>query len=112
MAEEEKRFKVLKKISYEEQISKENKRITMNTFAFGLASIAAVWCYTLGTDMNSINGKITEYLLASGEVIIAIQNLKVIVGAITRKTILDSKIEDINNELDMLQNEESKGMGR
>ncbi len=112
MTEEEKRFKVLKKISYEEQISKENKRITMNTFAFGLASIGAVLCYTLGTDMNNIYGKITEYLVASGDFIIAIEYLKVIVGAITRKTILDSKIEDINNELDMLQMEESKGMER
>lgn len=112
MEEEEKRFKVLKKISYEEQISKENKRITMNGFAFGLAAIVAIWSYTLGKDANNIYGKIIEYLVASGEVIIAIENLKVLIEAITKKTILDNKIEDINNELDILQMEESKGMGR
>ena len=52
MTEEQKRFKILKRTSYEEQISQENKEATKNTFLFGLSAAAAISILSAAAQQN------------------------------------------------------------
>lgn len=109
MTEEEKRFKILKKESYEELKEKENKKVTKIVFWTGVTSIIVVTCI-----YEMSNFEISELGLLSGIVYSAytVGNLKNVIEAICKKTKYESKIEDIDRELEMLEQNESRGMKR
>ncbi len=111
MTNEQKRFKIQKKESYEKQISEENKEITKKTFLFGLAAAAALCTFTAVAHAatNNTLGLANMYfgLVNTG---LGAYQLKGLIESISKKTNLQSKVEDINNELEMPKNEESRGM--
>lgn len=109
MTEEQKRFKILKKESYEQQMSEENKRATGRTFLIGFSSALAVYSFLLASKSDGLTIKIYEGLGLLNAVYGAYQ-LKALMKAISKKTMLQGKIEDINTELDMPENEENRGM--
>ena len=109
MTEEEKRFKILKKESYEELKEKESKKVTKSVFWTGVTSAFVV------LSIFGINHfEIPELGLYVGIVYSAhtVGNLKNVIEAICKKTMYESKIEDIDRELEMLEQNESRGMKR
>ncbi len=113
MTDEQKRFKIQKKESYEEQISQENKRSTQKTFLFGLAAAAALCNFTAVANAKVDNVlQLVNFFLGLTNTGLGAYQLKGLIESISRKTNLQSKVEDINSELEMHENEESKGMGK
>lgn len=112
MTEKQKKFKILKKESYEEQISKESKAATINTFLIGFFSAATLCIFS----EVSKSADLTSQLIHAGYGLSAAgftaYNLKGLIEAISRKTMLQGKIEDINTELDMPENKESRDIRR
>ena len=113
MTEEQKRFKILKRTSYEEQIAQESKEATKNTTSFGLIAAITVMMLLLASeqDYGSIS-RIICAVLGLLESRYAAYRLKNLIQAISRKTMLEGKIDDIDTELEMLENEESIVMKR
>lgn len=107
MTEEEKRYKILKMTSYREQKEKENKKLTKAVFWTGVTSIFVV----IGI-YGMINFEIPEIGFFNGCVYSAytVGNLKNVIEAICKKTMYESKIEDIDRELEMLELNEKGGM--
>ena len=112
MTEEQKRFKISKRTSYEKQISTEEKCATLTAFAVGVAAAAAI----INISSASQEVETTARLIESGVGYLfsgfGTYNLKLLIEAISRKTVLEGKVEDINTELEMPENEESRGMRR
>ena len=104
MTETEKRYKVLKKTSYNAQISNENKTITLRTFLFGIASLATICAvanatrYTVDTELST---RIIEMTLGMIDTTYAAYNLKKMIESISTKTMLKNRIEDIDDELEI-----------
>lgn len=114
MTNEQRRFRIEKIDSYEQQISQEKKIAAKKTFLFGLAA-AGMACAFSGV-MISSNIEATESLvnlciglLNAGY---SAYNLKGLIEAINRKTMLQGKVEDVNFELNMPENNESRGIKR
>lgn len=109
MTEQEKRFKILKKESYEELKEKESKKVTKAVFWTGVTSAYVVTCI-----YGMSNFEIPEIGLLGGIVFSAytVGNLKNVIASICKKTMYESKIEDIDRELEMLEQNESRGMRR
>ncbi len=112
MTEEQKRFKILKRESYEEQISEESKRATIKTFIMGLSSAAALVTFLAASKSPDLTTKLADTGLGLLNAGYGVYHLKGLMEAISRKTMLQGKIEDINTELEMPENEESRGMRR
>lgn len=112
MTEEQKRFKILKKESYEEQISEENKRATIKTFLMGVSSAGVLLAISGLTKSANLTMALANMGLVFLNAGYAAYHLKALIDAISRKTMLQYKVEDINTELEMLENEESRGMRR
>lgn len=111
MTEEQKKFKILKRTSYEEQISQENKESTKKTFLFGLFAAAALCAFSTAAcaNVDRTLGFINIFL-GSVNTGLGAYNLKGLIESISKKTKLQMKVEDINSELEMPENEESRGM--
>lgn len=112
MTEEQKKFKILKKESYEQQISKLDKEKTTVTFLMGLSAAAALCAFPLVAQFA--DSPIASVCAGIGSIYAtaSAHRLKELMEAISKKTMLQGKIEDINNELEMPENEESRGMRR
>lgn len=113
MTEEQKRFKITKRESYEKQISEENKTPTIITFLVGVSSAAIINLFSLAKDVD-LSAKLVTICesLALSITGISAYNLKGLINAISKKTMLEGKVEDINTELEMSENNESRGMKR
>lgn len=109
MIEEERRFKILKRTSYKELKEKESKKLTKAVFSTGVSSILVVTGI-----YGMINFDIPMIGLLCGIVysVDTVSNLKNVIEAICKKTMYESKIEDIDRELEMLEQNESRGMRR
>ena len=107
MTEEERRFKILKRTSYKELKEKESKKLTKAAFWTGVTSMLVVTGI-----YGMINFDIPMIGLLCGIVYSAdtVSNLKNVIEAICKKTMYESKIEDIDRELEMLELNESRGM--
>lgn len=115
MTEEQRRFKVLKRTSYEEQISDEKKLIVLDTFIIGLASAASIYVLSLGASSFQyldLNTTLLDIGLGVSSTSVGAVHLKDLIQAIAKKTMLESKIEDINTELEAFENEEKRGIGK
>ena len=110
MTNEQKRFKILKKKSYENQISIEEKKATKQTFMLGLSAAAIIAGLIISTDVSRYG---IERIIGLGISMIgtfgAVDYLKELIESICRKINLQSKVEDIDNEIEMLENEKSRG---
>ena len=113
MTEEQKRYKVLKRTSYEEQISQESKEATISTFWFGFSAAATIMAILFASQQDVSSTARMIYtglgLVNSGYGASKLNNL---IQAISKKTMLEGKIDDINTELEMPEDEESRGMKR
>lgn len=110
MINEQKRFKIQKIESYKEQISQENKESTTKTFFFGLAAVAALCAFN--ADANTETDRFLQFYAVLANTGLGAYHLKGLIESICKKTNLQSKIEDINNELELSENEESRDMRR
>lgn len=102
MTEAEKRYKILKKTSYQAQISNENKITTLRTFLFGLTSLATLCAVANVTRYNvdtELSTRITHMTLGMIDTTYAAYNLKKMIESISTKTMLRNRIEDIDTEL-------------
>lgn len=113
MTNEQKRFKIQKIESYEEQISQENKESIKKTFLFGFVAAGAFCAFSGVANANTNSAlQLIEIFLGLTNTGLGAYYLKGLIESISRKTNLQSKIEDINSELEMPKNEESRGMRR
>lgn len=113
MTEEQIRFKILKREKYEEQISQENKMVVDKTCLFGLAAAAAFCSFSEVSNANTEDMlRFFHWFLAVANTGFGVYHLKGLIEAISRKTMLQGKVEDINTELNMPKNEKSRGMRR
>ena len=113
MTEEQKRFKIQRRISYEEQLSKESKNAIETTFLLGFVTAGAVCAFSSSFNTNNDDLiRLMNLILGVIDTGLAAYNLKCLMEAISRKTMLQGKIEDINAELEMFKNEQKRGMWR
>ena len=113
MTEEQKRFKILKGTSYEEQISQEDKEATKKTFLFGFSAAASILIFSAAAQQNiDAATKLADVGLGLLNTGFGAYNLKGLIQAIGKKTMLQGKIEDINTELESPESEERGGMKR
>ena len=113
MTEQQKRYKILKRTRYEEQISHENKITNIRALWLGLTASAAILGFLSSSQHDP--GSTLRAINAGAGIITAgysTYQLKNIIEAISRKTMLQGKIEDINTELAMSEMEEEKGRRR
>ena len=112
MTEEQRRFKIKKKESLENLASQEQKYM-MRSFRMGAicAGLAlAIFSLPLGPD--DLKQWVFNSLAGFSFTIVSISELKDMIESIAKKTNLESKIEDINNELTTYEQEEKRGMHR
>ena len=114
MTEEGKRFKILKKESYEELAKKERKDGVIFGIATGIGAAALIITANLGTEIIMADGKslILVCLVALAPGFATGENLFYTISSICKKTMYESKIEDIDRELEMLELNEKGGMKR
>lgn len=99
--EKQKRFNIQRKISYEEELSEENKKVTEKGFTCGILAIWAVVCLYRG--FNGDNYQILNLITGGLQAIAGCFNLIVLRKAIIRKTVLQGEIKDIDAELRALE---------
>ena len=109
MTEEEKRFKILKRTSYKELKEKESKKLTKAAFWTGVTSaFVVIGIYGMSNFETSVIGLFNGCIYSAWTV----GNLKNVIEAICKRTMYESKIEDIDRELEMLELNEKRGMRR
>lgn len=108
----QRRFKIKKKTDYENIVSQEEKEIVGSVWRLGVCAAALV------LSVCAIVIPFDLWLRIVGLVELGIGSigfsayLKRLIESISRKTMYEGKIEDINLELLMYGDEESKGMRR
>ena len=113
MTDKQKRFKIQKIESYKEQISQEGKELTKKTFLLGFTAVAAVCVFVAASYTTDNTSRFTDIFMGIANTSLIPFHLKGLIESISKKTNLQSKIDDINNELEMPENEEkSRGMRR
>ena len=107
MTEEEKRFKILKKESYEKSIKGERNCVIADSLNTAIMAALAVLQLTgmFGDDLTNI---IVGTAASAGSMIWLANTI----NAICKKTLYEIKLEDTNRELEMLEQNESRGMKR
>ena len=121
MMDEEKRFKILKRIEYENEIKLEDRTIIINTIGTGLGAILAVWFIAQSVMGNNVisdgllSRKMFTGLLELG---LSLNSFIFLIKSIIRKTDLKIKVDDIDKELEVLEDrisdisEERRGMSK
>lgn len=110
MTEEQKRFKILQKKSYEQQISEKKKEEIESVLKIGLF-MSFLFIITL-SDFNNDNN-FTKLLEAANVVICSLNigfNLDSLIDAFGQKTILQDRLEDIVDKPEMLEEEKIKSI--
>ena len=108
MTEEQKRFKILKRTSYEEQISHENKITTLKTISLGLSAAASLIAAAGVVQHTYLETKLIDIALLILTTCTNAHILKGLMKSISRKTMLQGKVEDINTELEIPEEEKCK----
>ena len=96
---EDKRFKIKKKTSYQELINKEKKSELKSATATFLGSLATV--YFLASAQSNPDFIRTISLIPAT---LSITGMTQFIKAVCKKTMYESKLEDINMQLEMLEN--------
>ena len=113
MTNGEKIFKIEKIRKYEKEISNEDKKIVRITFSTGLSALVAALSFSI-----SLNEKMqvipifayTEFLFGLINSACVITQLKDLLKSINKKTLLNIRIETINDELEFDKYEEIRGL--
>lgn len=111
MTEEERRYKILKKESYEELAKKERKDGVIYGLATGMGA-AALIITANQIIMSDAKSLIIGCLGVLVPGLVTGENLFYTISSICKKTMYESKIEDIDRELEMLELNEKGGMKR
>lgn len=110
--EKQKRFNIQRKISYEEEISEENKKVIEKGFACGVLAIYAV--IQLYRGFSGDNYQIFTLIAGGSSATLGYFNLYDLIKAIKRKTMLKGEIKAIDAELEMCEGttekEENRGI--
>ena len=114
---EEKRFKILKKESYEEKAEKEGKSATISAILAGVTSVLVVMTASNIPSMSiatASDALLTLVALGSSLATASLSAtyLKETIDSLLKKSMYQSKIEDIDSELEMLEQNEKGGMRR
>ena len=109
MTEEQKKFKILKKESYEQQISEKDKQITSSTFSAGILAAGAILLLPNVIQSPTLLHQISFMVLGLINAGYSIKYVRILIELICQKTMLQGKVEDIYNELEMLEMEEKRG---
>ncbi len=97
MTEEEKRFKIKKKISYQELMNKEEK-LQFKLYATTLfGAMSTVYLLANAQNNPSLIGAIT-----TGTVSMSVTGITSLIKSICKQTMYESKLEDIQMQLEML----------
>lgn len=106
MNEEQKRFKILKKESYEQQISEKEKQITSSIFDVGKWAGMAVASLANAVPNDYYISMLSLMALGAISTFLSTKHMRILIESICEKTMLQGKVEDIVNELEMLEIEE------
>lgn len=122
MSEEQKRFKIKKKESYKEQIASGIASELVFILLMGITAVSAIISLSECGLFSVSNGDISHFisnrnelmsfLIGTGWSVSSCGFLASIIEKIAKITMLKSKIEDIDNELEMAEIEENIGMRR
>lgn len=108
-----KKFKILKRESYQDQVSKESKIAVEKTLLIGMGALIAVNSFIAGTNEYAPDAlNYANLSLGTLNAVLTVHPIKRLVKSISKITTLEGKIEEINDELAMSDNEESRGMRR
>lgn len=111
MTNEEKRFKVEKVEKYKKELSSENSESVRKTFLMGVSALAAAVCFSALTKQNADEAmRVFNIIAGPANMGFAIYHLKGMLEAISKKAVLKTKIEDINEELEFVEQEEKRGI--
>ena len=112
MTNEEKRFKVEKVKKYEKELSSENSESVRKTFLMGISALAAAAvCFSALTKQTADEAmRVFNIIAGPANMGFAIYHLKGMLEAISKKAVLKTKIEDINEELEFVEQEEKRGI--
>lgn len=111
MTQDEKRFKIKQKISYEEQLNKEKKNADKSLFWTGFCALMGVM--SLASINHPSNGQIEQTIFTLATIThggVSVYCVKELIKSICKKTLLQDKIKDISSELKLDDNEQ-KGKG-
>lgn len=97
-----KSLKIKKIERYNNLIDEEKKRSIVSTVAMGISAASAAWCLINGANYDALS---TQQLIAEGIGIVCMlyssYELKNLIQSITKKTIYESKVEDLNEQLEI-----------
>ena len=111
MTQEEKRYKIKQKTSYEEQLNKEKKNAINNLFWTGFCALMGV--LSLASIDHPSNGQLEQTIFTLATIThggMSVYGVKELIKSICKKTSLQDKIKDINSEIKLDDNEQ-KGKG-
>ena len=112
MTQEERNFQIGKIVKYSDELAEVDKKVSKSTVRFGLFAIAAALNFSrLAIDDLPL---VFETVYTFGGPIFsgfAVSKLKELLESINRKTVLQVKIEDIQDELnfEIFKEEEERG---
>ena len=112
MTEEQKKFKILQKKSYEQQISEKKKEEIESILKVGL-SISFLFILALSDVIYNDDSNFTKWLEAAYVVLFSLNiglNLYSLIDAFWQKTILQDKLEYIVDKPEMLEKEKVKSI--
>ena len=112
MTEEQKRFKILQKKSYEQQISEKKEEEIESALKVGL-SISCLFIMALGKVIFNDDSNFTKWLEAVYVVLFSLNiglNFYSLIDAFWQKTILQDKLEYIVDKPEMLEKEKVKSI--
>ena len=108
MTQEERNYKIMKKQKYDKDLDEASKEVSKRTFLVGVCAIAAAFSFSLPTTMPI--SEIRYFLSGPTFLGFTVSNLKELLESINRKTVLQVKIEDIQDELNFeIGKEEERG---
>ena len=102
MTNEQRRYKITRKQSYESLSEDEERKAVIKAIGFGLSAAAAAICF--GAYSNSdidAELRIMDVVLGMLNTGFSVYHLKGLIEALIKKTMYRSKIEEIKDELDM-----------
>lgn len=116
MEEKERRIKIKKVEKYNEIVSEEQSKVVLNTGLMASGAIIGIFgavCYAMSTNNSEqvINSLAAELNVGAGVLGLTgtAFSLKRLIQSISKKTLYEKEIDDLNMELDLDEEEKSRG---
>ena len=109
MDTEEKRFKILKRQEYEDQLSDVEKELNKIVFYVGIASIGAIIGMIVSVSNNDLPliSRLAFTALSCTNTYYATSGLKQLINAMSKKINIKIRLEDIDDELEKIRENSS-----